>query len=155
MFDIQQLIEKYTDELSSIQHEHTNTLLKFGSSDSAMESRFPTGRTELETTLKVIEDKLADLTQKIEHLLSLQSKKQRPSDTVTEPSAVRLMLDGNEGWYLINSTISDYTNGVISIDTTLGKHLVKSKVGEKHIGEGDETLIVHIKDVIALVDDDS
>lgn len=152
MFDIQKLIEKYTDELSRIQAEHKTTLLKFGTSDGAMESRFPTGRTELETTLKVIEDKLADLTQKIEHLLALQSKKQYPTDTVTEQSAVKLMLDGNEGWYLINSTISDYSNGVISVDTTLGKHLVKSKLGEKHIGDGDETLIVHIKDVIALVD---
>lgn len=152
MFDIQKLIEKYTDELSKIQNEHKNTLLKFGSSDSAMESRFPTGRTELETTLKVIEDKLADLTQKIEHLLDLQSKKQHQTDTVTEQSAVKLMLDGSEGWYLINSAISDYSNGVISIDTTLGKHLLKSKIGEKHVGNGDETLVVHIKDVIALVD---
>jgi transcription elongation GreA/GreB family factor len=152
VFDIQKLIEKYTDELSKIQNEHKNTLLKFGSSDSAMESRFPTGRTELETTLKVIEDKLADLTQKIEHLLDLQSKKQHQTDTVTEQSAVKLMLDGSEGWYLINSAISDYSNGVISIDTTLGKHLLKSKIGEKHVGNGDETLVVHIKDVIALVD---
>ena len=151
MFDIRKLIEKYTDELNSVQNDHKDTLLKFGTSDGAMESRFPTGRTELETTLKVIEDKIADLTQKIEHLLSLVEKKQQPSDTVTEQSAVKLMLDGNEGWYLISTKISDYTNGVISVETTLGKHLVSSKLGQKSIGD-DNIMVVHIKDVIALVD---
>jgi len=152
VFDIQKLIETYTDELSRVQADHKATLLKFGTSEVVMESHFPTRKTELETTLKAIENTLADLTRKIEHLLALQSKKQYPSDTVTEQSAVKLMLNGNEGWYLINSTISDYSNGVISVDTTLGKHLVKSKLGEKQIGNGDETLIVHIKDVIALID---
>lgn len=152
MFDIKKLIEKYTDELSRIQQEHKDTLLKFGSSDDAMESRFPTGRTELETTLKIIEDKLADLTQKIEHLLSLEEKKKTPSDVVTEQSVVNLMLNDSEGWYLISSTISDYSNGVISIDTTLGKHLLQSPIGKKQIDNGEQTLVVHIKDVIALTD---
>ncbi len=153
MFDIDTLLTKYGLNLHSLQTDLMKTRLKFDESDGAMQSRFPTGRTELETQLKMLEENVEDLKAKIAHLSGLKSKKTEVSETILSESHVNLEINGEEGWFLVNEKVSDYANGVISVETVLGKHLVNSPKGEKHIKhEDDSLLVVHIKDIIVLKD---
>ncbi len=153
MFDLQKVIKEYTDALTQFEKEHASTTLQFGTSDSAMESRFPTGRMELEDKIKMLEDQIADLKKRLKSLKDLVTKKQQKSDTVTTHSAVNMVLDGESGWFLVSEDISDFKNGIISVETVLGKHILNAPVGEKTIKtENNDMIYVHIKDVIALVD---
>ncbi len=153
MFDIDTLLQKYNLNLHDLQTDLMKTKLKFGESDGAMQSRFPTGRTELETQLQMLEDSVNDLKEKIAHLSGLKNKKTEISDKVLSESHVNLEINGEEGWFLVNEKVSDYANGVISVETVLGKHLVNSQKGEKHIKhEDDSVLVIHIKDIIVLRD---
>lgn len=151
MFDIDNLLQKYNIKLNELQKELLQVQVKFGESDGAMQSRFPTGRTELETSLQLLEDRITDLKDKMLHLTGLKAKKTEFSEKVLSESHVNLEINGEEGWFLLNEKVSDFENGVISVETVLGKHLVNSEKGEKHIKhEDDSLLVVHIKDIIVL-----
>jgi transcription elongation GreA/GreB family factor len=151
MFDIEHLIRKYDAKLLDLEQSLADLQKKFGESDGAMQSRFPTGRTELETQLKIIEDGIHDLKERILHLTGLKSKKTEMSERVLSESHVNLEINGEEGWFLLNERVSDFANGVISVETVLGKQLVNSEKGEKHVKhEDDSLLVVRIKDIIVL-----
>lgn len=151
MFDIELLLQKYENKLLDLQQSLKELQKKFGESDGTMQSRYPTGRTELETQLKVIEDSIHELKEQILHLTGLKSKKTEFSEKVLTESHVNLEINGEDGWFLLNEKVSDFANGVISVETILGKQLVNSSKGEKHIKhEDDSMLVVKIKDIIVL-----
>lgn len=151
MFDIDQLLQKYETKLKTLEQNLSDIQLKFGESDGATQSRFPTGRTELETQLKIIEEGISDLKDRVLHLTGLKSKKTEFSETILSESHVNLEINGEEGWFLLNEKVSDFANGVISVETVLGKQLVNAQKGQKHIKhEDDSLLIITIKDIIVL-----
>ena len=152
MFDIDTLLSKYDLKLKNLESDLKSFQLQFGESDGAMQSRYPTGRTELESKIQIIEDGIQDIKNKILHLTGLKSKKTEYSEKVLSQSHVNLEINGEEGWFLLNENISDYANGVISIETVLGKQLVNSEKGEKKIEHEGSILVVRIKDIIVLKD---
>lgn len=144
MINKQELVAKYKNDLKKAQEELDAKIFSLGEADSGKESRFPTGRTELEDTIQLLKNKVQrvkDVLSEVEESLNVSSK-----GKVLAGCIVKIEMNGVDLEYLVTKEFGDLANNVISLQSPVGKAIEGKSIGE-NVKTEDGVEIV-IKEII-------
>ena len=122
-------LSKLKEKEKSLLEKIAATRLKFGESDGAMQSRYSTGRSELETELSLYENQLGVVRRQLREAENPSSE--QPGEAVVRVgSRVTLEINGDPTEYLLAEPLGDTDVKTLSPNSPVGKAVVGKKVGE-------------------------
>lgn len=142
MIDKAVLIKKYTTQVVEIEKLLVAKRLDLGTADSAKESSVPTGRVELEDAIEQLQDKLKDS----KDLLKVLKELPLTYDTsvVLIGCTVHIDMANEHMEFIVVPAMGDYSLGVLSTESTLGKALLNKKVDDVFLVNGSQVKIIAI-----------
>lgn len=123
------LIIKYEQKADDLENDLNKKKLEIGGADSGKESRYPTGRVELEDTIMQMENRLFEVKSLLKSLKDLPIP--APSGKVTLGSIVTLNISGESKDFVVIKGEGNFSEGILSVESPLGKAVIDKKPGEK------------------------
>lgn len=128
--DLTSLITFYAQQLEDLRKKLDQKRFSLGEADSAKESRFPTGRVELESEIKMLEDKLVSCEKLLYQLRNVATGKTKAT-AIQNGVFATLRLDNEQADYFFVETGGDLTNNILSLNSPLGQEALGLKIGDK------------------------
>ncbi len=135
------LVEKYINKVTDLEKVLKTKRFDIGEADSGKESRFPTGRVELEDQIQQIENNLFEAKNLLKLLRELPPDQDK--NLIIIGSTVTLELEGTPKTFLLIKGAGNFNEGILSIDSPLGKSVLGKGSGESislNSNEGSSTI---------------
>jgi len=138
---IEKLITGYSQQIINLKREVSKELLKVGTSDSAKESRYPTGVQERETEISYLRERLFHYNNLVKELKSLPLNITKSNKVCIGTTATLMINNDSNLEVLLLKNNGDLNNGVISVKSPIGKAIFGKKVGETVTLENNSKVI--------------
>lgn len=134
----------YASKIEELKEVLEKKRLSLGEADSAKESRFPTGRVELEDEIKLIENKIQNTKVLLNKLKQIENNT-KYNNKVANGTLVTFTLGDEQLEYFFVEGSGDLDQGLLSLDSPLGAALKNMTKGEKKSYNDSEVEILEIK----------
>lgn len=134
----------YASKIEELKEVLEKKRLSLGEADSAKESRFPTGRVELEDEIKLIENKIQNTKVLLNKLKQIENNTKH-NNKVANGTLVTFTLGDEQLEYFFVEGSGDLDQGLLSLDSPLGAALKNMTKGEKKSYNDSEVEILEIK----------
>jgi transcription elongation GreA/GreB family factor len=139
----QKILKKLEEQKERTQKQLEYKRMQLGEADSAKESRFPTGRNELEDQILVLQNKLESLKDAIKDLNEI---KKAGSGVVSVGSTVKIKQNDEEMEFFVSNRFADLNLGVLSVGSPVVKSILGRKKGDV-VSFGDDGTFIRIMDL--------
>jgi len=122
------ILIKLKENAENVREKLNTRRLQLVDADSAKESRFPTGRVELEDEIDMLQKKLVSLE---EAVIDINSIKKSDGDAVSVGKNVKVRVLDEEMEFFISNSFADFDLNILSKNAPLVSKIIGCKKGDK------------------------